>query len=99
MADEDKPRIIGGGGAKVIRGGSAEMPPVDKPAMGPASRRPGVVSGEDFEAKQSANRIVADGNERAAEIIASANKERDAIFKKAAADARAEVAAESTEIL
>ena len=79
--DDDKPRIIG---AKVIRGGSsANIAPVEKPML-PPPRRPGVVSGEDYEAKQSANKIVSDANARAAEIIAEANREKETVFRKAA---------------
>lgn len=98
MADEDKPRIIGGGN-RVIRGGSsAELPPVEKPALGPPPRR-GVVSGEDYEAKQTGNKIIEEAKRQADEIRAQAARDRDEVFKKAADEARAEISAQSTEIL
>src|SRR5438094_640052 len=97
MADDDKPRIIGG---RLIKS-SVDLPPVggEKPALGPPPRRPGVVSSEDFEAKQGANKIITDAHKQAEEIIADANRKKDEIFKKAAADARAEVMAKATEEL
>lgn len=101
MADEndDRPRIIG---AKVIRGGSASsasLPPVDKPALGPPPARRGVVSGEDFEAKQTANKIIEDAHKKAAEIVAAAEAQRDEVFKKAVEEAKAEVNTQLTEEL
>lgn len=104
MADEndDRPRIIG---AKVIRGGSASsasIQPVgvaDKPVLGPPPGRRGVVSGEDFEAKQTANKIVEEAKRQAAEIVAAAEAQRDEVFKKAVEDAKAEVATQLTEEL
>lgn len=102
MADEndDRPRIIG---AKVIRGGSASsanLPPVEKPALGPppAARR-GVVSGEDYEARQTGNKIVEEAQKKAAEIVAAAEARRDEVFQKAVEDARAEVAPKLAEEL
>ena len=92
MADEnneDRPRIIG---AKVIRGGSASsasLPPVEKPALGPPPARRGVVSGEDFEAKQSGNKIIEDAKRQAAEIIADAERRKDEFIKKAIEEALA----------
>lgn len=101
MADEndDRPRIIG---AKVIRGGSASsasLPPVDKPALGPPPARRGVVSGEDFEAKQTGNKIIEDAKRQAEQIIAEANAQRDEVFKKAVEEAKAEVAPQLAEEL
>jgi len=99
--EQDRPRIIGG---KVLRGGaasSANIQPVVKrepePAQ-PAARR-GVVSGEDFEAKQTANKIIEEAKRQAEQIIADANVQKDEIFKKAAEEGRASVAPEASEIL
>jgi type III secretion protein L len=98
MADEDKPRIIGGG--KVIRGGSsAELPPMDKPALGPPPRRPGVVSAEDYEAKQTGNKIIEEAKRQADEIRAQAERDKQAVFDKAVEDARAQVAVEQGELI
>ncbi|MBK7860062.1 MAG: flagellar assembly protein FliH [Archangiaceae bacterium] len=96
--DEHKPRTFG---AKVIRGGaSAPAPSLDRAgALGPPPVRRGVVSSEDFEAKQSANKIIEEAHAKAAEIVAQAEADRDGIFEKAAEEARAEVQAESTEEL
>jgi type III secretion protein L len=101
MADEiedDKPRIIGG---KVLRGGgsSSAIPPVERPALGAAPPRRGVVSSEDFEAKQSANKIIVDAHAKAEEIIRDAERRKEEIFHKAAEEARAEVMAKASEEL
>jgi len=85
MADEDKPRIIGGG-ARVIRQSSAELPPVEKPALGPPPRR-GVVSGEDYEAKQTGNKIIDEAKKQAAEILADAERRKEEFIKKAVDEA------------
>ncbi len=101
MAEEndDRPRIIG---AKVIRGGSASsasLPPVDKPALGPPPARRGVVSGEDYEAKQTGNKIIEDAQKKAAEIVAAAEAKRDEVFAKAVEEAKAEIAPKLAEEL
>ena len=103
MADEhndDRPRIIGG---KVIRGGSAQsvtIAPVEKPAApGAPPPRRSVVSGEDFEAKQTANKIIEEAKKQADEIRAQAERDREEVFRKAVEDARAEVAPKLAEEL
>src|SRR5262245_7316796 len=100
--NEDRPRIIGG---KVLRGGaasSANIQPVRRepePAAQPPPARRGVVSGEDFEAKQGANKIIEDAKRQAEQILADANVQKDEIFKKAAEEGRASVAPEASEII
>ncbi len=104
--NEDRPRIIG---AKVLRGGaasSATIAPVAKrepepaaPAAPAAPARRAVVSGEDYEAKQSANKIVEDARRQAQEIIDKANVEREEIFNKAKEEAKAEIAPQLAEEL
>lgn len=101
--EQDRPRIIGG---KVLRGGaasSANIAPVQKREPEPAAAAPpvrrGVVSGEDYEAKQTGNRIIDEARRQAQEIIDKANQEREEVFKKAVEEARAEVAPKLAEEL
>lgn len=100
MADEQRP---GGSGptprlSKVIRGDSVagEVPLGERPIL-PKPR--GVVNAEEFEASVTARQIVERAEAKAAEIIANAEKEKETIFAKAAADAKAEVFSKSSEEL
>src|SRR5688500_7443615 len=82
-------RVIKGGGA------AAEAEPSERPALRPPQKG-GVMSSENFEATSTAQKIVAEAEQRYAEIIAKANQEKDQIFEKAREDARAQVMAEAS---
>lgn len=95
-SNEERPRIIGGG--KVLRGASVSSTSIEKSSAPPPKR--GVVSSEDFEAKQTANKIIEDAKLKAEEIRAQALVEREEVFRQAAEEARAQIAPEvSAELL
>lgn len=85
------PRVIG----KVIRNDNAELLASGEKA----SRRGGVVNAEEFEARGVAKQIIEKAREEAANIVAQAEAERDAIFARAREEAVSEAQAHSSEEL
>jgi type III secretion protein L len=85
------PRVIG----KVIKGDSVSAEsPMERPALRPP--RPGVLNAEEFEARTTSQRIIAEAEARKAEILEEANRQREEVFTKARTAAKAEVIAEAS---
>lgn len=85
---------------KVIKGDVA--PPSDAERGGSVIRqapRPGVLSAEDFEARQTGNRIIDEAKQRAEDIVEEAMQEREKILAAAKEEGRQEGLTQAAEIL
>jgi type III secretion protein L len=96
-----RPSVMLSGGSqrlsKVIRGdvSNPDNPLNDKPVLRPPPR--GVVSAEEYEAGTAGKQIIDKARADAAEIKATAMKEREQVFEEARKEARAQVVATQAE--
>lgn len=86
--------------SRVIRGDAVggDVPLSDKPVLRPPPRGQ-VLNAEEFEAHSAAKQIIIDAQKKAEEILAEANRQKAELFAKTRDEAKAEVAAKTTEEL
>lgn len=84
--------------SKIIKSDSSQEPAADRPAA-PRPPRPGVVEAEVYDAHQRAREIVEAAQRQAAQLLRTAEGERDALVAKAREEGFQEGLAEATAIL
>ncbi|MFN0064363.1 MAG: FliH/SctL family protein [Myxococcaceae bacterium] len=81
---------------KVIKGESAPEGPIERPAI---ARPRGVLQSEDYEARQSAQAILADAKARAEAMLSEAQAKREEYIAQGREEGRQEQLSQGTEIL